>query len=264
VQAVGRCRSVLPGGLEGVVVSSEECGVELADRGELLDLARGAGVARLLAVMSGGIQADTKDGNIPPVEIGTKPYKQSSRELCQFRVAELAERLQVTPRAVRAWLAVAERRGLVVKVRNGVVVATRGRETRWRLVPPAADLEGGTMATPPPDLPVGVASLALGIGATVAETPPELPVGVADVTPSPAHIPPPPSSPVPPGAATSCWWDRPLPEPPEPLDWLGWALGEPVGGDVGPAEEADGTASPKPERNVRTEGGPEGRGRPQT
>jgi hypothetical protein len=229
VQAVGRCRSVLPGGLEGVVVSSEECGVELADRGELLDLARGAGVARLLAVMSGGIQEDTKDGYVPPVEIGTKPYKQSSRELCQFRVAELAERLQVTPRAVRAWLAVAERRGLVVPVRGGVAVPGRGRGrgTEWRLVPPAADLEGGTMATPPPELPVGVSSLALGRGATVAETPPELPVGVPDVTP--AHTPPPPSSPVPPGAATSCWWDRPLPEPPEPLDWLGWALDDTVG-----------------------------------
>ena len=266
VQAVGRCRSVLPGGLEGVVVSSEECGVELADRGELLDLARGAGVARLLAVMSGGIQADTKDGHVPPVEIGTKPYKQLCRELCQFRVAELAERLQVTPRAVRAWLAVAERRGLVVPVRGGVAVPGRGRGrgTEWRLVPPAADLEGGTMATPPPELPVGVSSLALGRGVTVAETPPELRVQVADVTPSPAHTPPPPASPVPTGAATSCWWDRPLPEPPESLDWLGWALDDAVGGAVGPAEEADGTASPKPERNGRTEGGAEGRGRPQT
>ena len=266
VQAIGRARPQLADGLDAVVCSSEECGALLSETTTGPEL--NAGVSRLLAALGG---AD---------ENRQHPYRNTSREVVDFPlVADLAKRLGVDDRTVSRWLTLAERRGLVVPVRNGVAVPGRGRGrgTRWRLVPPAADLEGGTMATPPPELPVGVSSLALGRGVTFAETPPELRVGVADVTPansvcqnsgkqtpSPAHTPPPPSSPVPTGAATSCWWDRPLPEPPEPLDWLDWALDEPVAGAVGPAEEARRTAPPGPETNGRTEGGAEGRGRPQT
>jgi len=147
VQSIGRGRTILDCGVPVVVLSVEECGLVISDRGgEGVGLSAGCQrVLRVLTELSGKECDTTATGNYVGV-------------LSHFDAGEIAKRAGgMTARTVQRYLSALEERGLVIR-RGG------GRGTRWSVVgesapPPAAPVAEASppvlaaVVTPPDDIP---------------------------------------------------------------------------------------------------------------
>jgi hypothetical protein len=210
VQSIGRGRGLLETGVPVVVVSTEECGLMISDRGT--DGSK----------LSAGCRAVlNKLTERPAADRDTTATKNQVGDLSRFTAHEIAEGLEgLNVRSVQRYLATLEARGLVLRFGAGPA-------TRWGLVAAPESVE----PCPAPVLdsvPEPVQVPVVAVVSPMVES-----AGVSRSLPPP--IPPPftaPAEPPPRGRRVVVGSDLQVPEP-EPEDGrpYNWVLGrgEPVG-----------------------------------